>query len=53
MIYEPLESILNAKTRAGCWWFMPVILATWEVEIMRALVQGQPGQIIRKTLSSK
>jgi hypothetical protein len=26
---------------------MPVILATWEVEIRRIAVQGQLGQIVR------
>jgi hypothetical protein len=27
---------------ARCWWFTPVILATWEVEIRRIVVQSQP-----------
>jgi hypothetical protein len=25
---------------------MPVILTTWEAEIRRIVVQGQPGQIV-------
>jgi hypothetical protein len=29
-------------------WFMPIIPATWEVEIERITVWGQPGQKVRK-----
>jgi hypothetical protein len=32
---------------------MPVILATWEVEIRRIVVQVQQGQIVHKTPISK
>jgi hypothetical protein len=32
---------------------MSVILATWEVEIERTVVQGQPGQKVHKTLPQK
>jgi hypothetical protein len=31
-----------AEERAGCWWLTPVILATWQAEIKRISVQGQP-----------
>jgi hypothetical protein len=37
----------------GCWWFTPVILATWEAEIRRIEVQDQPKQIVHETLSLK
>jgi hypothetical protein len=32
---------------------MPVILATWEAEIWRIKVQGQPRLIVHKTQSPK
>jgi hypothetical protein len=31
----------------------PIILATWEAEIRRIVVQGQLGQRVCKTLSQK
>jgi hypothetical protein len=27
---------------------MPIILATWDAEIRRVVVQGQPGQILHE-----
>jgi hypothetical protein len=37
----------------GHQWLIPVILATWEAEIMKIEVWGQTGQIVHETLISK
>jgi hypothetical protein len=34
------------KKRAGCQYLIAVILATWEAEIRRIMVQVQPRQIV-------
>jgi hypothetical protein len=41
------------KRTAGRQWFMPIILATWEAEIRRMVVPGQPRQIVCETPSLK
>jgi hypothetical protein len=48
----PKKNILKMFP-ARCWWLPPVILATWEGEIRRIAVPGQPGQILQGTPSSK
>jgi hypothetical protein len=45
--------MLNVVTIAGCLWLTFVILATQEAETRRTVVQSQPRQIVRKTLSRK
>jgi hypothetical protein len=37
----------------GHYWLTPVIVATWEAEIRRITVRGQPGHIVPKTPSPK
>jgi hypothetical protein len=32
---------------------MPAVLATWEAETERIMVQSQPGKIVHEILSSK
>jgi hypothetical protein len=46
-VLKKKEILMEAKV------LMPVILTTQEAEIRRILVQSQPGQIVRKTLSRK
>jgi hypothetical protein len=38
---------------ARCWWLTPVILATWEVEIRRLEVWGQPVKIVQEFSSTR
>jgi hypothetical protein len=38
---------------AGHWWLMLVIIATWEAEIRKIVVQGQPQKIVQETQSPK
>jgi hypothetical protein len=44
-----MYSALKNNIVARYWWLMPIILATWEAEIVRIKVQGQPRQIVLKT----
>jgi hypothetical protein len=41
------------KQNARHWWFLPVILATWEAEIRGITVRDQPRQIVQVTLFQK
>jgi hypothetical protein len=40
----------QSRVSARHQWLMLIILATWEAEIGRLIVQGQPRQIIHKIL---
>jgi hypothetical protein len=40
MITDTEKSLRYERFRTGCWWFTPVILATWEAEIGRIAVRG-------------
>jgi hypothetical protein len=47
---------MKSSSVAGCWWFTPAILATWEAEIRRTVVRGQLRQsdmLISKTTRAK
>jgi hypothetical protein len=44
---------IKANRSARHWWLTPVILATWETEVRRIVVRGQPRQIVHKTISQK
>jgi hypothetical protein len=43
----------NLDTSAGRQWLTPIILYTWESEIKRIEVQGQPKQSVYETPISK
>lgn len=38
-------------TKSGAWWLTPAIPATWEPEMRRISVRGQPGQMVFETPS--
>jgi hypothetical protein len=40
------QSAVKKLTVAWCWWLMSIILATWEAEIRRIMIQGQSGYIV-------
>jgi hypothetical protein len=44
---------VRARGRAGHQWFMHVILATWEAEIGRIIVQGYPRQVCEIPISNE
>jgi hypothetical protein len=49
---NPALRRIKRSRPAGHWWLRLVILTTWEAEIKRIVVQGQPGKIVHETSSS-
>jgi hypothetical protein len=43
----------ETKNPVWHWWLTPVTLVSWEAEIERIVVGGQPGQIVCKIPSPK
>jgi hypothetical protein len=39
---------IKSAVIAGHWWLTSIILTTWEAEIRRIQVEGQPRQIVLK-----
>jgi hypothetical protein len=35
---EMVKLSLKISFDAGCWWLLPIILATWEAELKRIMV---------------
>jgi hypothetical protein len=48
-----LEIISKRIARLRCLWLTLIILAIWEAEARRMVVQGHPRQIVHETLISK
>jgi hypothetical protein len=46
-----LKHFIKVRDRDWVWWLTPVIPVTWEAEIRRFVVEGQPGEKVRETLS--
>jgi hypothetical protein len=60
-VYEIVFVLITTRRKAGdeCLllaghqWLTPIIRATWEAEMGRMEIQGQPRQIVLKTSSPK
>jgi hypothetical protein len=49
MVFDDYKDYLSVRHQ----WSIPVILATWEAEIGRIRVPGQPKKIVHETPSPK
>jgi hypothetical protein len=47
------DPVSKDKETAGCWWLMPVILATQEAKIRRIIFRSQSRQIVQDIPSQK
>jgi hypothetical protein len=47
------KQVRMRRKLGACWWLTPIILATWEVEIRRIEVRGQPREIVLEIPISK
>jgi hypothetical protein len=47
------EKYIKTNKKAGCLWLMLIVLVTQEAEIRRIMVQSQPRELVRETLSRK
>jgi hypothetical protein len=41
---EGKEEGEEERACTGCWWLMPVVLATWETEIGESQFEASPGK---------
>jgi hypothetical protein len=47
------EAVSKISEMVTCPWLMPVTIATWEAELKRITVGGQPGQMFTRPPSPK
>jgi hypothetical protein len=52
-MFSCTKTLVTVLLEAGHLWLMSVILVTWEAEIWRIEVPGQPEQIVLETPSPK
>jgi hypothetical protein len=53
VFFNFIHNCFKNSVQARCWWLIPIILTTWESEIRKNVVPGQPGQNIHDTPNSK
>jgi hypothetical protein len=54
MTFKIFLNFINIKrVTAGCWWLTLILIATWDSEIGRTVMPGQPGQKVCKNPSQQ